>query len=67
MIFRISIPNCFQFRMIKDVKDILFGNGSDIHYIGGAEILPAPFDADEVCGWKNLKYPQNEAKRLQFW
>ena len=51
MIFRISIPNCFQFRMIKDVKDILFGNGSDIHYIGGAEILPAPFDADEESMW----------------
>ena len=51
MIFRIAIPNYFQFRMIKDVKDIVFGKGGDIHYIGGAEILPAPFEPDEELMW----------------
>ncbi len=53
MIFRIAIPNYFQFRMIKDVKDIVFGKGGDIHYIGGAEILPAPFEPDEELVWIN--------------
>lgn len=53
MIFRIAIPNYFQFRMIKDVKDIVFGKGGDIHYIGGAEILPAPFEPEEEQIWLN--------------
>ncbi len=65
MIFRISIPNCFQFRMIKDVKDILFGSGGDIHYIGGAEILPAPFDAEEESMWlKRLETPSERSEAI---
>jgi len=51
MMFRISIPYCFQFRMIKDFKDVLLGKGGDIHYIGGAEVLPAPFDNEEEMYW----------------
>jgi len=47
MMFRISIPYCFQFRMIKDFKDVLLGKGGDIHYIGGAEVLPPPLDPEE--------------------
>jgi len=65
VIFRISIPNCFQFRMIKDVKDILFGSGGDIHYIGGAEILPAPFDAEEESMWlKRLETPSERSEAI---
>ncbi len=65
MIFRISVPDCFQFRMIKDVKDILFGSGSDIHYIGGAEILPAPFDADEEDMWiGRLEMPETRSEAV---
>lgn len=51
MMFRISIPNCFQFRMIQDFREVLFGKGGDIHYIGGAEVLPPPFEADEEMMW----------------
>lgn len=53
MMFRISVPNCFQFRMIKNMKDILFYKGGDIHYIGGTEILPAPFEPEEESEWIN--------------
>lgn len=49
--FRISVPNHFQFRMIKEVKDVLFGKGGDIHYIGGSEILPAPFGPEDEAIW----------------
>lgn len=47
MLLRISVPNRFQFRMIPDWKNLLFHQGGDIHYIGGAEILPAPLDPGE--------------------
>jgi RNA polymerase sporulation-specific sigma factor len=31
--------------MIPDLRTILFGQRGEIHYIGGAEILPAPLDS----------------------
>ena len=49
--FRIAIPNCFQFRMIQDFKDVLLGKGGDIHYIGGTDVLPPPFEPDEEEMW----------------
>ena len=47
MLLRLSMPNRFQFRMMQDWKNVLFHQGGDIHYIGGAEILPAPLKAEE--------------------
>ena len=47
MLLRISMPGKFQFRMISDWKNVIFHPGSDIHYIGGAEILPAPLEPGE--------------------
>lgn len=47
MLLRISMPNRFQFRMMPDWRNIFFHSGGDIHYIGGAEILPAPLDSEE--------------------
>lgn len=47
MLLRLSMPNRFQFRMMQDWKNVLFHQGGDIHYIGGAEILPAPLEAEE--------------------
>ena len=44
MLFKLSIQNKFQFRMIPDIRTIIFGQKGDIHYIGGAEI-PAPLDS----------------------
>lgn len=45
MLLKLSIQNKFQFRMIPDIRTILFGQKGEIHYIGGAEILPPPLDA----------------------
>lgn len=47
MLLKISIPNKFQFRVIPDFRAILFKPQGDIHYIGGAEVLPAPLEAEE--------------------
>ncbi|MSS63028.1 RNA polymerase sporulation sigma factor SigE [Velocimicrobium porci] len=47
MLLRISIPNKFQFRMIPDFWSVFQNTKGDIHYIGGAEVLPAPLEAEE--------------------
>lgn len=45
---KISLSNRFQFRVMPEIRGfILPHRGSDIHYIGGAEILPPPFNAEE--------------------
>ena len=45
MLLKISIPNKFQFRMIPNFRDLILRRRGEIHYIGGAEVLPAPLDA----------------------
>lgn len=47
MLLKVSIPNKFQFRMIPTFQSWICGKKGDIHYIGGAEILPAPLEAEE--------------------
>ena len=47
MMFRVSVPHVFQFRMIRSLKDMIFEKGGDIHYIGGTEVLPPPLDVEE--------------------
>ncbi|HBI72009.1 MAG TPA: RNA polymerase sporulation sigma factor SigE [Lachnospiraceae bacterium] len=45
MLLKLSIQNKFQFRMIPDFRTIIFGQRGEIHYIGGAEVLPPPLDS----------------------
>lgn len=45
MLLKISIHNKFQFRMIPNFRELFFRKKGEIHYIGGAEVLPAPLDA----------------------
>lgn len=47
MLLKISMPSKFQFRVIPDFRSIIFKQRGDIHYIGGAEVLPAPLDPRE--------------------
>ena len=45
---KISVTNKFQFRMMPEFRGLFCSKkGGEIHYIGGAEILPAPFSAEE--------------------
>ncbi len=46
MLLRISVPNRFQVRVIPSFKELFFRPAPDIHYIGGAEILPPPLPAE---------------------
>ncbi len=45
MLLKISIQNKFQFRMIPNFRELFLKKKGEIHYIGGAEVLPAPLDA----------------------
>lgn len=45
MLLKLSIQNKFQFRIIPDIRTIVFGQRGEIHYIGGSEILPPPLDS----------------------
>lgn len=47
MVFKMAIPGIFQFKMIKSRQECLFEREGDIHYIGGADILPPPLEAAE--------------------
>lgn len=46
MLLKISIPDKFQFRVIPDFRHMFGDTRGDIHYIGGAEVLPAPLESD---------------------
>ncbi len=46
MILKVAIPGRLQFKMIRREK-MLFGRKGEIHYIGGAEVLPPPLELDQ--------------------
>lgn len=45
MILKVSVPNRFQFKTRPKFRTMLMKREGEIHYIGGADILPAPLDA----------------------
>ncbi len=47
MYIKIAIPQHFQLKLIANIRNMLLMRKGDIHYIGGAEILPPPLDARE--------------------
>lgn len=47
MLFHIAVPNHFRFRLITQAKEKKGLEAGEIHYIGGADVLPPPLDAGE--------------------
>ena len=45
MIVKVSIPSRFQFKTRPTFRTMLMQKEGEIHYIGGADILPAPLDS----------------------
>ncbi|MCD8083201.1 MAG: RNA polymerase sporulation sigma factor SigE [Clostridiales bacterium] len=45
MIVKVSMPNRFQFKAAPSFAAMLWQRKGEVHYIGGADILPAPLDA----------------------
>ena len=47
MIIKVTIPNQIQLKVAPRLKSMFFSGKGEIHYIGGAEILPPPLNAEE--------------------
>ena len=47
MVLNYAGMNELKFKMVESVKGVLFPRRNEIHYIGGAEILPPPLEAEE--------------------
>ena len=44
MLMKVSMPGHFKFKSVANLHNMLFSRSGDIHYIGGAEVLPAPLE-----------------------
>ena len=44
MYLKVMMPNYFQFKMVPTIKSLIMERKGDIHYIGGADVLPAPLE-----------------------
>lgn len=65
MILKVAVPGKMQFKMIRREKSLLHRKG-DIHYIGGAEVLPAPLESEkenQVISDLGTEY-EDEAKAI---
>ncbi len=47
MYIKIAIPQHFQLKLIPNFQNMMLLKKGDIHYIGGAEVLPPPLEAME--------------------
>ncbi len=47
MLIKVKFKNQIQFRMVPTFRNLLLRQKGDIHYIGGAEVLPPPLEAEE--------------------
>ena len=46
MIIKVSVPGRFQFKAVPSFKKVFLQKQGEIHYIGGADILPPPLDSE---------------------
>lgn len=53
MYIKINIPKQIQFKWMPSLQQMLCGKKNDIHYIGGAEVLPPPLEAAEEAACIN--------------
>jgi len=47
MVIKVSIPEKAQLKVVPTVKNVIFAKEGEIHYIGGADVLPAPLEPDD--------------------
>ncbi len=66
MVLKVAIPGKIQFKMVQRNPKFLMNGQGDIHYIGGAEVLPPPLESDrenEIIGDLGTEY-EDEAKSI---
>ena len=62
MLIKISVQGKMMFRMITSIRELLFGKRGEILYIGGAEVLPPPLEAEEEARMLELLETEEREK-----
>lgn len=47
MVIKVTIPDKVQFRAVPTIRETVFHKEGEIHYIGGADVLPPPLSAKD--------------------
>ena len=47
MVFKVAIPGKLQFKLYRKEPNFLLTRQGDVHYIGGAEVLPPPLEVEK--------------------
>ena len=47
MYLKVSIPGKIQLKLVPTLQNLLFLKSNEIHYIGGADVLPPPLKTEE--------------------
>lgn len=47
MVIKVSVSNRFRLKKAATLRAVLLGRQGEVHYIGGADVLPAPLSAEE--------------------
>ena len=47
MYIKVLVPNKFQFKAVPTFKSLISADRNEVHYIGGADVLPPPLSAQE--------------------
>lgn len=65
MYIKVLVPNKFQFKTVPTFKSLISADRNEVHYIGGADVLPPPLSAqEEAQALKKLDEDDSEAKSL---
>lgn len=62
MLIKIAVQGKMMFRMVTSIRELLFGKRGEIHYIGGAEVLPPPLEAEEEARMLELLETEEREK-----
>ena len=64
MYIKVNVPNRFQLKILPSIYSLLFEREKEIHYIGGAEVLPPPLEQEkELECIQLLDQDSSEAKK----
>ena len=68
MVVKVAVPQQFKLRVIPDIRNLIFGGGREIHYIGGTEVLPPPLEGNRETEMIQRLGTENdeEAKKTQI-
>lgn len=67
MMIKVAVADQFKLKMVPSFRTILFPEKKEIHYIGGADVLPAPLESeDEASAIACLGGEQDEQARKRL-